>query len=113
MPDRQEGKGSEKVQIAVCDDEKEIRDMFAEKIKRFYPKADLLLYASGEELLLSDSQPDILLLDIQMPGKNGMETAKELRKNDKKAIIIFVTALEISFLYIHSISHLILLLRIL
>ena len=94
VPDRQECKGSEKVQIAVCDDEKEIRDMFAEKIKRFYPKADLLLYASGEELLLSDSQPDILLLDIQMPGKNGMETAKELRKNNKKAIIIFVTALE-------------------
>lgn len=82
------------MQIAVCDDEKEIRDMFAEKIKRFYPKADLLLYASGEELLLSDSQPDILLLDIQMPGKNGMETARELRKNNKKAIIIFVTALE-------------------
>lgn len=82
------------MQIAVCDDEKEIRDMFAEKIKRFYPKADLLLYASGEELLLSDSQPDILLLDIQMPGKNGMETARELRKNNKKAIIIFVTALD-------------------
>lgn len=90
------------MQIAVCDDEKEIRDMFAEKIRRFYPKAELSLYRSGEELLLSEREPDILLLDIQMPGKNGMETAKELRKKyedrrfpyTRKPIIIFVTALD-------------------
>ena len=82
------------MQIAICDDEKEIRNMFAEKIRRLYPKADLLLYQSGEELLLSDKEPDILLLDIQMPGKNGMETAKELRIKNKKVIIIFVTALD-------------------
>ena len=82
------------MQIAVCDDEKEIRDMFAEKIGKLYPKAELLLYRSGEELLLSDKEPDILLLDIQMPGKNGMETAEELRRKNKKAIIIFVTALD-------------------
>ena len=82
------------MRIAVCDDEKEIRDMFAEKIERLYPGADLSLYRSGEELLLSDKEPDILLLDIQMPGKNGMETAKELRRKNKKAIIIFVTALD-------------------
>ena len=72
------------MRIAVCDDEKEIRDMFAEKIERLYPGADLSLYRSGEELLLSDKEPDILLLDIQMPGKNGMETAKELRRKNKK-----------------------------
>ena len=82
------------MQIAVCDDEKEIRDMFAEKIRKLYPKADLSLYQSGEELLLSDQEPDILLLDIQMPGKNGMETAKELRQRNKTAILIFVTALD-------------------
>lgn len=82
------------MQIAICDDEKEIRDMFAEKIRKWYPKADLLFYQSGEELLLSDRQPDILLLDISMPEKNGMEVAKELRRNNKETLLIFVTALE-------------------
>lgn len=82
------------MRIAVCDDEKEIRDMFVKKIGTLYPKAELLLYQSGEELLLSDKEPDILLLDIQMPGKNGMEAAEELRRKNKKAIIIFVTALD-------------------
>ncbi len=43
---------------------------------------------------MSEKEPDILLLDIQMPGKNGMETARELRRKNKNVIIIFVTALE-------------------
>ena len=82
------------MQIAVCEDEKEIRDLLAEKSGKLYPEAELSLYQSGEELLLSEKEPDILLLDIQMPGKNGMETAKELRRKNKKTIIIFVTALD-------------------
>ena len=82
------------MRIAVCDDEKETRDIFTEKIRKLYPEADLSLYQSGEEMLSSSGEPDILLLDIQMPGKDGMETAKELRRKNKKAIIIFVTALD-------------------
>lgn len=84
------------MQIAICDDEKETRDTLAIKIKKFYPKAEILLYKSGEELLLSDIHPDILLLDIQMPDKNGMETAKQFRSNNKNkhTILIFLTALE-------------------
>ncbi len=80
------------MQIAVCDDEKETRDVLAEKIQRIYPEADLSFYQSGEALLLSYCQPDILLLDIQMPGKDGMETAREFRRNHKNTILIFVTA---------------------
>lgn len=82
------------MRIAVCDDEKEIREMLEEKIIRYYPKAVISLYSSGEELLLAGSRPDILLMDIRMAGKNGMETAKEFRKACKDTIIIFVTALE-------------------
>lgn len=82
------------MQIAICNDEKEIREMLAEKIQNIYPEAVLRIYQSGEELLLSDSQPEILLLDIQMAGKNGMETAREFRRNHKNTILIFVTALE-------------------
>lgn len=82
------------MRIAICDDQKEIRELFQERIQRLYPKAELSLFCSGEELLLSDKQSDILLLDIQMPGKNGMDTARELRRKNKNTIIIFITALE-------------------
>lgn len=81
------------MQIAVCDDEKEMREMLAEKVQKLYPSAELFLYQSGEELL-SCGQADIVLLDIQMPRKNGMEAAREFRKSHREAILIFVTALE-------------------
>lgn len=80
------------MRIAVCDDETEIREMLTEKITRLFPEADLTCYASGEELLAADTPPDLLLLDIQMAGKNGMDTARELRAAYKNVIIIFVTA---------------------
>ena len=82
------------MRIAICDDEKDIRELIGEKVTAQYPEAEIIYYPSGEELLLSDKPIDILFLDIQMPGKNGMEVAKELRKKEKDAILIFVTAVE-------------------
>ena len=85
--------GCKKMKIGICDDEKEIREMLRDKVQSLYPKADILLYSSGEELLAGEL-PDILLLDIQMQGKSGIETAEELRLTDGHLIIIFVTAIE-------------------
>ena len=81
------------MKIGICDDEKEIREMLGCKVHSICPKADILLYASGEEVLAGEL-PDILLLDIQMQGKSGIETAKELRRMSGQIIIIFVTAIE-------------------
>ncbi len=91
---RSPSRNEENMRIAICDDEKEIREMLAKKVQRLYPKAGLSLYASGEELLLSRGQEDIILLDIQMSGRTGMETARELRRSCKETILIFITGLE-------------------
>lgn len=82
------------MRIAVCDDEKEVRALLGSKIKKLHPEASLFLYESGEALLRSEERFDILFLDIQMEGRNGMETAAELRKTNKQLILIFITALE-------------------
>jgi len=82
------------MRIAICDDEKNIQEFIGNKVNKQYPKADIVFFSSGEELLWAEEKVDILFLDIQMNGRNGMETARELRKKDKKAIIIFVTAME-------------------
>lgn len=81
------------MRIAICDDEEEVRAMLAEKVRRLYPTTELALYSSGGELLMAPP-PDIVLLDIQMPGPNGMDTAKLLRQNGRDMAIIFVTALK-------------------
>jgi len=82
------------MRIAICDDEKNIRELIANKVVKQYPDAEIIFFQSGEELLLSDESIDILFLDIQMSGIDGMETARELRKKDKSVILIFVTAVE-------------------
>ena len=80
--------------IAICDDEKNVRELIAKKVTRQYPEAEIVFYKSGDELLLSKNHIDILFLDIQMAGKNGMGTARELRKKGNPVILIFVTAVE-------------------
>ena len=82
------------MRIAICDDEKNIRELIANKVEKQYPDAEIIFFQSGEELLLSDESIDILFLDIQMSGIDGMETARELRKKDKSVILVFVTAVE-------------------
>ena len=82
------------MQIAICDDEKSIGLILEEKIKKLLPDAVIEKYLSGDELIASGCEPDILFLDIQMPGMDGMETARILRQKNEKMVLIFVTAVE-------------------
>lgn len=82
------------MQIAICDDEKSMGLILEEKIRKLLPDAAIEKYLSGDELLASGCKPDILFLDIQMPGKDGMETAEILRQKNENMVLIFVTAAE-------------------
>lgn len=82
------------MKIAVCDDERTVREDIAGKIEFLFPETDVFLYESGNILLQSEENFDIVFLDIQMKGINGMDTAKKLRESGSDAVIIFVTALE-------------------
>ena len=82
------------MRIAICDDEKRICAILAEKVRKIYPDAEIITHASGKELLNADELPDILLLDIRMPEINGMDVAKTLRDRDWRKILIFITGEE-------------------
>lgn len=88
------------MQIIICDDEKSIQSLLRKKTTRFFAEknipCEILCCGSGEEVLSLAKQGktiDLLFLDIQMPGKNGMEIAKTLRRQLRDLLIIFVTAL--------------------
>lgn len=88
------------MQIILCDDEKSIQSFLKQKITCFLAKknisCEILCCNSGEEVLSLARQGasmDLLFLDIQMPGRNGMEIARQLRKQYRDILIIFVTAL--------------------
>lgn len=84
------------MRIAICDDEQEYRKLIIQYVQ-FYFKEHLIdlecnEFSSGEELLLSNKKFDIVFLDIEMNELNGIQTAKELNKRNKKTIIFIITA---------------------
>ena len=79
--------------VMICDDEKTIREQMKSLIKREDATAVIHEVASGEELLQS-TQMDILFLDIQMEGMNGLETAKSLRRAGWTMPVIFITGVK-------------------
>lgn len=84
--------------IAVCDDEKTMLNHLKQLVYDFFHKKKiaivLSLFSSGEELLQSGQEMDILFLDIQMKQIDGMKTAQKLRERGCKAEIIFITILK-------------------
>ena len=66
--------------IAICDDEEIIREQIKELIEKEIPGICAGLYETGDALLAAGKQFDIVFLDIQMEGTDGIETAKMLRQ---------------------------------
>lgn len=87
------------LQIGICDDEIGARQRLSGAVERILEKGKqdcvFFEFSSGEGLLKwLESHPqelDVLFLDIEMGGINGVETAKRVREADDKLILIFVT----------------------
>lgn len=85
------------VKICICDDSSEERISINALVREWaqqsgtdvsvseFPTAEAFLF-EYEDLI-----PDIVLLDIEMPGMNGVELAKHLRKENKLIQIVFIT----------------------
>lgn len=80
------------IKIAVCDDDEKTLGETLELL-RHYEKLPLSAdaYTSGEALLAAGKKYDILLLDIDMEGPDGIETARCIREVDKEVKLIYVT----------------------
>ena len=77
--------------IAVVDDEKVILEQISGLVRKQMPDCCLDIYATGEEVLEAKKHLDIVFLDIQMDGMNGIETARRLRERQDDIVLIFVT----------------------
>ena len=79
--------------ILVVDDEPDFCDALRDFLtSKGYEVAVVL---NGEEALPAYMQekPDVVLLDIQMPGKDGLQVLRELKAIDPAARVIMITAL--------------------
>jgi len=76
--------------LLVVDDEEEIRRLLNE----YFTMLDYLVYTAGsgrEALELLNEEPDLILLDINMPGMDGIELCRQIR-DSVNVPILFLTA---------------------
>lgn len=80
--------------IAICDDEQVFLRQLHRKIADLkIPDCQIHEFSSGKELLSSfiKGMYEVIILDVEMPELNGLQTAEKIRQTDKSVIISFLT----------------------
>lgn len=84
------------IKVLLIDDEPEVRDLLSILLRKF-PDLEVVGQAADVDEAISltlDKRPDLILLDIQMPDKDGFVYLDELKELRLYPGIIFVTAYE-------------------
>ena len=81
-------------EIMVVDDERVVRESLREILTS--EGYSVRLANDGEEALAEfrASRPDLILLDVMMPGRNGYAVCEEIRRDDPSIPVIFLTGME-------------------
>lgn len=84
--------------ISIVEDNKSERSALKEYVEKFIASrgetAIINAFENGEDLVENyDMNTNLILMDIDMPFMNGLETAKEIRKIDSHVCIVFITSM--------------------
>ena len=82
------------IPISLVEDEATIRKQIIFLIRRQKAAVKIAEFASGEDFFLAEENFQLVFLDVQMGGIDGIETARRLRREQKSSLLIFVTALK-------------------
>lgn len=85
------------MRILICDDDIELSQQLKKLLITFFQKyslnpPEIVIYNSGEDLLKDPESKDIVFLDIEMPGTNGIYVGNELKQKNKNTIIFVITS---------------------
>ncbi|MEY3921246.1 MAG: hypothetical protein RL634_1007 [Bacteroidota bacterium] len=84
------------IRVGIADDHKIFRKGIILSLRQYTNISFVLEAENGEDLLsqLKSNQPDLVLLDLRMPGKDGIETTKEISKLYPHIKILIITMFE-------------------
>lgn len=85
------------MRILICDDDLELSQQLEKILISFFQKnslkyPEIVIYNNGTDLLQDFQSKDIVFLDIEMPGMNGIYIGNELKRQNNNAIIFVVTS---------------------
>ena len=80
-----------KINVLLVDDEKDFVEFLAERLQ--LKDFNVTIAFNGDEAikLVEENEFDVIVLDVQMPGKNGVETLKEVKKIEQLSQVIMLT----------------------
>lgn len=78
--------------LLYIEDDEQLRKHFTEFLSRYSQNVYACEDAQAGMALYEEIKPDIILLDINLPGMNGIEFAKKIRQKEKFTRIIIFTA---------------------
>lgn len=88
--------GEQMIKVAIVEDDSQYIDTLKEYVARLMREngvsIELNIFTDGKQIVF-DYEPvyDIILMDIEMPGLDGMSAAEKIRETDRDVIIIFIT----------------------
>lgn len=80
--------------ILIVDDEEHITEVFSAALENLDYEVRVANSAAEASNVLSQYEPDLVLLDIRMPGKSGMELLREVKERYPNTGVIMVTAVD-------------------
>ena len=80
-----------KIKLLLVDDEKDFIESLAERLQ--LRDFDVKSALNGDDAikLVSENEFDVIILDVKMPGKSGIETLKEIKKLNQLSQVIMLT----------------------
>ncbi|NOZ90048.1 MAG: response regulator [Epsilonproteobacteria bacterium] len=83
---------TKKLKVMVLEDDQETNDLMCTTLKNFFAEVYSALDGETALELYERYQPDIIFVDIILPGKSGLDIAKEIRDINPKQMIVIVSA---------------------
>jgi len=83
---------TKKLKTLVLEDEPETNELMCKTLQNFFSEVHSATDANSAMELFDKHSPDIIFIDIILPGKSGLEVAKEIREINPKQIIVIVSA---------------------
>jgi len=78
--------------IMVVDDDQDLAEMLGIVLNGVGMEVDLVSRGDDAIEVFRNTQPDLVLLDIMLPGLDGIEVCKEIRKQSTRVPIVMLTA---------------------
>ncbi|XP_028517259.1 uncharacterized protein LOC114575841, partial [Exaiptasia diaphana] len=86
--------GERTISVAIVDDDSGVREGLAYLIGGSPGLACVGTYPTAEAFLAAPRTPDVVLMDIDLPGLNGIEAVRRLKQNPSPPLAIMLTVYE-------------------